>query len=112
RQHWTKNLFLEDPRFRIHVGNNRWSDEISISRRSRTACNHAAFLLSYVDVIQDRFPGALVDHRAHVVTGLIRRTDRQARYLNLQLLQKLIVNRLSDDGARTGRAFLPLISEC
>ena len=55
RQHRAENLFLEDARLGIDVGDHGRLHEIAVARRRAAARDQPAFLLADLDVFQNRF---------------------------------------------------------
>ena len=99
RQHRTKHFFLKQTRVNRNIGNDRRLQIIPIARRLATTRHQPAFLLSNLDVIQNRFLRALADHRPHRMIEASRIANRQRRRLRSQLLNELVIDGLVDNGA-------------
>ena len=111
-QHRSENLFLKNASLRIDIGNHGWLDEVTVARRGATACDQRGPLSCRFRCIRGLIFAALfVDHRAHVIRRDRRWPHFQFGDLRRQILQECIVDLRVDDGSRTGRTFLPLVSE-
>ena len=70
-----------------------------------------ALALALLDISHDAFLSAIADDRTHIVVRIVGRAYLQSCDLLLELLHKLLVDRLVNDGTRTGGTLLSLISE-
>ena len=111
REHRTKHLLLSQPRFRRNIRDNRRLDEIAVAWRALSAGEQASFFFAYFDVIQNRLHRRLVDHRPHVIVGIIAGTNGDFLGALNQLLQERVVNFLGDDRARACGTLLALIAK-
>src|SRR5262249_6145241 len=111
-QHRPEDLFLSQPRGGSDVSNDSGLDEVALARLpGRTAAvNEPAFLLADLDVIQNTLHRLLIDHRTHglVFCGIAHGDLADPVF---QALEEDVINLLVDDGARAGRALLPLEAE-
>src|SRR6185437_159622 len=109
RQHRPKNFFLRQTGVRRDIGDDGWLNVIAFSGLSCTAAamNQPAFLFADLNIIQNILHGFFIDHRPHglVLCGIANSNLADAVF---QALQEHVVNFFVDDGARAGRALLPL----
>ena len=96
----SEDLFLEDARLGVDVGDDGRLDEVAVARAAAPPATQAAFLLADLDVVEDRLARALVDDRPHVVGGIIGRADRERLDLGHQLFEELRRRRLPTTMAR------------
>src|SRR5207244_4893335 len=107
-----KDLFLRDARLRADAGDYGGLDEVAVgSFRRAAARDEFAFLLPYLDVVEDGLHRGLVDHWSHKVVRVLGRADFNLGDALLQLLTASVVNLLGHDRAGARRALLPRIAE-
>src|SRR6185369_3565342 len=63
------------------------------------------------DVIENGLARGRTDHRPHESRTIFRSANLESRDFSFQLFDELIVDRVVYNGARAGRALLPLITE-
>src|SRR5579871_4367970 len=110
-QDGTEDFLLKNPGGGCDVGDYGGRDVVAIAGSWAAACDQAAFLFSGFDVLQDAFAGALADHGAHVVGGVVGRSDEDLFHFFGQLLDKGRIDFFVHDGARAGRTLLALVAE-
>ena len=100
REHRAEDLFLEDARAAIDVGDHGRLDVVAVARRRPAAREQPPFVLPGLDVVEDRLLRALADHRSHVVAGLVglAHPDRLDPFRHLG--DELVVDRLASTMAR------------
>src|SRR5215469_3022712 len=107
-----ENLFLLEFRLWSDIGDHGGPDEITFTGFGGplAAGNEASIFLALLDVSQDSLHRAFVDHRSQVrIVGGI--SDFQLLDSGFQLLQKLVVDAVIDDGPGAGRTLLSLEPE-
>src|SRR5208282_6236083 len=111
-QHRAENFFLLQRRLRLNVGNHGGLNEISLAGTgiARAPGDQPSILLANLDVPENVVHRSFVDDSRHVGVqrGIAYGNPLDARF---QLLKKLVVDALVDNGARASRTLLPLETE-
>src|SRR5579862_2480761 len=111
-QHGAEDFFLFEFRLWRNVGEYRRLEEVAFAHFSDAlaAGDEASIFLALLDVFEDCFHRAFVDHRAHGgVFGDI--ADLNFLDAGFELFEKLVVDALVNNDTRAGRAFLSLKSK-
>src|SRR5262249_6546316 len=103
--HRSEDLFLGDAGFRVNVGYDRWRNEPAFAGQIMPSApgDDAAFLLADLYVLVDLLVGLLARNRTGEIVHVFDRADGEFASALGDFSQDLIVDRIDDHGARTGR---------
>ncbi len=107
----SKDLLLGNSSARADVGEDGGGDEVALAIQLFAAQHQFAFAFADRDVIEHLALGARVDQRADLSVRLDRVADAQRPRTLDHLRQDWLVDRVHNDRAGAGRAFLALVAE-